>query len=286
MRASFVASASWSTLLTVIEAPCACSPPTTAGAGPLTSTPVSGAMHATSLAVGTVPVDQFAGVSHEAPAAGPTHCVVHSLLAQALALGTSVATDAQRRATNAAARAFAVSLSRLSRAWGTMRLRCRDARQSRRLEWRAASVRGTRRYSQQAVTLSVELLEAWLARWRVAGSPLVDAWRPGLSEREITAISEEHQVRLPPELLTWWAWRDGANPVTRGERSGRLFVNPSTFSPLPLTAALEQTRDHRDLITELSRRSGVRSTTAFLSHLRLWCGPWGCSSSGGSKRST
>lgn len=62
-----------------------------------------------------------------------------------------------------------------------------------------------------APVLSFELLDALQDRWvRGEAADLVSHLEPGLSDERIDELTSPLGLRLPPELRTWFAWRNGA----------------------------------------------------------------------------
>jgi hypothetical protein len=108
--------------------------------------------------------------------------------------------------------------------------------------------------------LTSELLDAWLERWRSLGVPYVDAWQPGLSESDLA----EAPIDLPPELRTWWGWRNGTRNVERNGRSGSVWMAPGLIA-LPLDAALARTDALRERVAAAEAHVGG-SATSWLSH--------------------
>lgn len=71
---------------------------------------------------------------------------------------------------------------------------------------------------------------------RRAGAGIVDHWRPGLTDADIQALGQAHDIVLPEEARRVWRWHDGCDhrivPATASEIApGRLF--------LPLAVVLE-----------------------------------------------
>lgn len=99
--------------------------------------------------------------------------------------------------------------------------------------------------------LTEQALDGWLARWRAQDMPYVDAWQPGLSADEIAA----HGVALPPELKTWWGWRNGTTNIEHDGRSGSVWMTP-IFIAWPLEVALAQTAAFLDDVAHSAQASG------------------------------
>ena len=64
--------------------------------------------------------------------------------------------------------------------------------------------------------LDRDLLDRLEARLRAAGSLIVDAWAPGLTDTQIDDLLQPLGIDLPEEARAWWRWHDGilveANP--------------------------------------------------------------------------
>lgn len=100
-----------------------------------------------------------------------------------------------------------------------------------------------------------ETLDGWLERWRARGVPYTSAWRPGLDDAAIAAIEREHGVSLPPELRTWWQWRDGTDLIEAGGRRGSLWVTPGIFV-MSCEDSLRTTRDLRERVRSIPEIAG------------------------------
>lgn len=57
--------------------------------------------------------------------------------------------------------------------------------------------------------LDTALLNAFEARLREAGSRIVDAWAPGLTDGQIDELLGPLGIDLPEEARVWWRWHDG-----------------------------------------------------------------------------
>jgi hypothetical protein len=65
-----------------------------------------------------------------------------------------------------------------------------------------------------------------------AGAPIVDAWRPGLSDDEIDTLSNRYNLRLPNEARAWWRWHNGVVEGSLAE-----------ITPARIPATLQRTLD-------------------------------------------
>lgn len=59
-------------------------------------------------------------------------------------------------------------------------------------------------------TLTLDLLRELESRWhRLGATELLANPRPGLSDHEMDELTQRFGFTLPPELRTWFRWRDG-----------------------------------------------------------------------------
>ena len=94
--------------------------------------------------------------------------------------------------------------------------------------------------SRASLLLSEELLAAFEERLARVGAPCVSAFRPGLSEDEMDALTAPLGLRLPEEARQWWGWHDGI-PVAELERPIDGQVAPQRHH-YALSEAVEQYR--------------------------------------------
>ncbi len=59
------------------------------------------------------------------------------------------------------------------------------------------------------ILLDNALLHRFEARLRTAGSLIVDAWAPGLTDEQIDDLLLPLGIDLPEEARVWWRWHDG-----------------------------------------------------------------------------
>ncbi|MGH2840073.1 MAG: hypothetical protein ACRDKY_04520 [Solirubrobacteraceae bacterium] len=57
--------------------------------------------------------------------------------------------------------------------------------------------------------LNEHLLQRLEARLRAAGSLIVDAWAPGMTDGQIDDLLAPLGIELPEEAREWWRWHDG-----------------------------------------------------------------------------
>lgn len=92
------------------------------------------------------------------------------------------------------------------------------------------------------------LLSQLEAQWRRLGAPIAGALNPGLVASQIAGLTADLPFEMPPELLEWYGWHDGAARERPGCRSGVTgIIGPGHLDFLPLADAVAEYWASRDL---------------------------------------
>lgn len=70
--------------------------------------------------------------------------------------------------------------------------------------------------------LDDQLLDEFTRALTSAGAAITHTWAPGLSDAEIDALIEPHDLVLPEEARRWWRWHNGCVEGTRPPRTDIL----------------------------------------------------------------
>jgi cell wall assembly regulator SMI1 len=75
----------------------------------------------------------------------------------------------------------------------------------------------------ESIPLTEGLLEQLGAQWRKYDVPIARRLAPGMSDKEMDALTEPLGLRVPPEARTWWRWHNGAHEASIVTSGGKTF---------------------------------------------------------------
>lgn len=114
--------------------------------------------------------------------------------------------------------------------------------------------------------LSFELLDALQDRWvRGEAADLVSHLQPGLSEERIDELTSPLGLVLPPEVRTWFAWRNG----------GARHIWTLALDLWSLEDAVVETRRWRAIAHDVRRDPNVPEEVEFASSWFMFSGGGG-----------